>query len=159
MGYPVIRPIIISETEKIEVGDLFYDTISKSIHKVELAIGLFNTKKKILVLSQHFSPEQLQMIVDGKFKDGYKVLVECEKQYHDGDQWHYKIKEDVLSRVILHELPKKTFTTEEVETLLKEFAEKVDDSYRMYTSNNVLAWDLLHGYGESKEKFLDEKLK
>src|SRR5690348_3548330 len=34
---------------------------------------------RFFALSEHFSTEQLQMIVDGKLKDGDKVLVECQQ--------------------------------------------------------------------------------
>lgn len=40
--------------------------------------GSINEYAKILALPEHFSLEQLQMIVDGKLKHGDKVLVECE---------------------------------------------------------------------------------
>lgn len=33
---------------------------------------------KILALPEHFSPQQLQDIVDGKLKEGQKILLECE---------------------------------------------------------------------------------
>jgi hypothetical protein len=70
------KPIIISETEKIEQSDWVYSIVNKQIYtysgepKADL--------RKILALSEHFSPEQLQDIVevDGRLKEG-KVLVEC----------------------------------------------------------------------------------
>lgn len=34
---------------------------------------------KILALPEHFSPRHLQAIVDGKLKDGDKVLLEVEE--------------------------------------------------------------------------------
>jgi len=74
------KPIIISETEKIEDGTDAY--LNNAI--VRATAGNRATKitelggKKILALPEHFSPEQLQMIVDGRLKDGDKVLVECD---------------------------------------------------------------------------------
>jgi hypothetical protein len=85
-----VKPIIISETEKIEVGDwVLYST---SVHKVldinnagylvRMLDGEFRLSKgscnKILALPEQISPKHLQDIVDGKIKDGDKVLVECE---------------------------------------------------------------------------------
>lgn len=73
------KPILISETEKIEVGDWFY--WSGTTPKIEKAEASYTTNRyisKILALPEHFSPQQLQMIVDGKLKDGQALLVECE---------------------------------------------------------------------------------
>lgn len=83
-----VKPIIISETEKIEVGDLYYwNGLIIKDHEVPTTESTMRSKDfhkgafKILALPEHFSPEQLQMIVDGKLKDGEKVLVEC--KIHD----------------------------------------------------------------------------
>lgn len=73
------KPIVISESEKIEVGDLFYDKYHGTIHQyngTQVIAEKYNFK--ILALTEHFSPQQLQMIVDGKLKEG-KCLLECEK--------------------------------------------------------------------------------
>lgn len=84
--------IIVSYTEKIEVGDWYYDPTRHRIGKCkrfstekalifdeEGASEYTSVCRKILALPKHFSPQQLQMIVDGRLKDGDKVLVECEK--------------------------------------------------------------------------------
>jgi hypothetical protein len=42
------------------------------------------------------------------------------------------------------------YTQQEVEAILLKFADKVDDEYRMYTTNNTLAWDVLHGNAGKK---------
>lgn len=79
-GYQAFLPILISKTEKIEEGDWVYDIREKKIFK--WYVGEMLTERfKILALPEHFSPEQLQMIVDGKLKDGDKVLVECENKF------------------------------------------------------------------------------
>lgn len=88
------EPIIISETEKIEVGDYFiggtmnlgFDNIEQCKKKNDF-LEIIRDKdgfahtfwKKILVLPENFSQEQLQMIVEGRLKDGDEVLVECEE--------------------------------------------------------------------------------
>jgi hypothetical protein len=41
--------------------------------------------------------------------------------------------------------------TNDIKNLLYDFADKVDDSYRMYTSNNIRAWEMVERY--IKEKF------
>lgn len=94
----IYYPIIISEIEQIEVGDKVIDkellkknifSISRVIEKqsdnsVEVLyndnhreMGYVNEFYKILVLPQHFSPEQLQMIIEGKLQDGDEVMIYC----------------------------------------------------------------------------------
>jgi hypothetical protein len=85
-GYGWIKPIIISETEKIEVGDKYlYDELGKfqiltctgQYKSDDTGLVFSNNAKKILALPEHFSPKHLQAIVDGKLKDGDEVYVEC----------------------------------------------------------------------------------
>ena len=81
------KPILISLTEKIEVDNWSYDTKTNTIRKCEDNEGidelrLYGGSKrcfKLLVLPEHFSPQTLQDIVDGKLKDGSKVLLEVEE--------------------------------------------------------------------------------
>lgn len=96
------KPILISETEKIEVGDWALYQHPKQIgiappaifkivnpnyslhepsHRVEHegGFGVIEGYKKVLALPEYFSPKHLQAIVDSKLKDGNKVLVECEQ--------------------------------------------------------------------------------
>src|SRR5690606_33636935 len=69
------KPIIVSESEKIEAGDWVYNEVSKEIYQFKE--NHVSYEFKILALPEHFSPQQLQDIVDGKLKEG-KCLVECE---------------------------------------------------------------------------------
>lgn len=74
------KPILISETEKPEEIDDYYDPH----YPGNLRHGTNNAieggyKKKVLALPEHFSPKLLQDIVDGKLKDGDKCWVECEE--------------------------------------------------------------------------------
>lgn len=84
----IMYPIIISETEKIEVGDKYYcDGI---IYNEAFEKNLdCKDNKKILALPEHFSPKQLQAIVNGKIKDGDEVFIEC-------DGVVYVTKNDIL---------------------------------------------------------------
>lgn len=69
------KGIIISLTAKIEVGDWYYNDNTRTIEKAtSKTFGFY----RILALPEQFSPKELQAIVDGKMKDGDKVLVECE---------------------------------------------------------------------------------
>jgi hypothetical protein len=90
-GGKFYKPILISRTEKIEVGDWAYNLMT---HRYGRVLRIFNGNitidnnqyedtsspnnfAKILALPEHFSPQSLQDIVDGKLKEG-KVVLECE---------------------------------------------------------------------------------
>jgi len=88
------KPIIISETEEIEIGDNYYLDEKSSSHiskifinnesnfKEELSkCNIYGNDKvyKILALPEHFSPEILKMIVNGDLKDGQDLWIECEE--------------------------------------------------------------------------------
>lgn len=103
----VFKPIIISETEKIEGGDWYY--ANKTLFKADEKLyegndpNTVKNQFKILALPEHFSPKQLQAIVDGKLKDGDEVYVECIKQWI-GSTTHYGYKIDFNSdnHITLH---------------------------------------------------------
>ncbi len=74
------KPIYISRTEKIVDGDFYYDHINNLIKRFDPMYDCLSSKDgKVLALPVHFSPQQLQDIVDGKLKEG-KCLVECEQE-------------------------------------------------------------------------------
>ena len=76
-----LKPILISRTEKIEEGDWILTKLNQIIKAGKNIVDLKEGGCiKILALPEHFSPEQLQMIVDGKLKEG-KCLVECDGGY------------------------------------------------------------------------------
>lgn len=140
--FPMLnKPLIISETEKIEEGDWYINgNIKANNHKIAQcqsqaeADSLNKIKQlmetpefpkqvitaKILVLPEHFSPSQLQMIVDGKLKDGDKVLVECERVERDQENWYWAtesvtlIKFDAQSHVTLYPVEEKIYTRAEI---------------------------------------------
>ncbi len=71
--------------------------------------------KKILALPEHFLSEQLQMIIDGKLKDGDRVLIECY-----GAPGSYGI-ERVNNHIILYPIEEKMmYTREEVRSFLRD---------------------------------------
>ncbi len=81
-----LLPIIISETEKINIGDQRYgegmimDTSINEEFSMRNNKGIWN---KILALPENFSHKHLCAIVDGKLKDGQDVFVECEIKAFD----------------------------------------------------------------------------
>lgn len=87
----LFKPILISETEEIEVGDKYlmkfndkWELMNPCIDKSEADRCNSNdlTGKscfKILALPEYFSPKHLQAIVDGKLKDGDEVFVDCDQ--------------------------------------------------------------------------------
>jgi hypothetical protein len=123
LSVSIYNPILISKTEEILEGDwcyyvnalggggiiyqaykhpddtrMLYDdgTYNRTIG--EGVTPLEGECKKILALPEHFTPEQLQDIVDGKMKDGDKVMVECKQTTSSLNklslkQWEYVIKQ------------------------------------------------------------------
>ena len=133
-----LKPILISETEKIEVGDWYYYPYK---HQVNQCKGL-NGKalvdpscRKILALPEHFSPKHLQAIVDGKLKDGDKILVECEKPEYN--EWRkeevfvdwFKIKLNphitIYHSTTLADVEEKMYTREEVINLIEDYRQTI----------------------------------
>jgi len=81
----IYKPVVISEMEEIEVGDLWLNTVDTTIQRFTESVRehFNNYGKKILALPENFSPKHLQAIVDGKMKDGDSVLVEVEREVED----------------------------------------------------------------------------
>ena len=71
-------PIIISETEELNVGDLYYSNTFKLIQQAMALPLAMKDAKKILALPEQLSPKILQDIVEGNLKDGDEVYLECE---------------------------------------------------------------------------------
>lgn len=124
------KPIIISETEKIEVDDWFwhqdgYEQV-KDIQGKFVNGFILEHCRKILALPEQFSPKHLQAIVDGKMKDGNKVLVECEDlcDYEGEELWentpHFIIKTNHLDHVTLHKVEEKMYTKEEIKKIAED---------------------------------------
>ena len=90
-GEKIIKPIIVSDTEPFEVGVDKVLTLNGFITIADSFDGreyLFNEGevgwsgnglRKIIAMHEHFSDEQLQMIMDGRIKKDHKVYIECEK--------------------------------------------------------------------------------
>jgi D-lyxose ketol-isomerase len=88
-GFEYYKPLIISETEKIDVGDWAMENVEDMGMKYQsfqvTSKNLLYSRsycKKILALPEQLSHKHCQTIVDGKMKDGDKVLVECERNYY-----------------------------------------------------------------------------
>ena len=134
-----LRFIIISETEEIEVGDHFIwiDSLEQGIKKAipmdvyiaknEIPIDLIGeTGRKILALPEHFSEKHLQAIVDGKMKDGNKVLVKCkwsgwDNKSNEGVSTFYYIDLDQQNHITLFPV--------------KQSLEEVAQNYARYECN------------------------
>ncbi len=140
-----LDPIIISETQQIEVGDWVYGGNKPSIIQVRddshlqylLRASEAYPQYKffvVLTLPEHFSPKHLQAIVDGKMKDGDKVLVECEEDFSaeciesgkcnckgNNDKctktYDYKIKLNSSNHITLHKVEQQKYTLEEMKRI------------------------------------------
>jgi hypothetical protein len=99
----LIKPILISETEKIEAGVDYMFAHGQIQEPDKTYVEITGSTKKILALPEHFSPKLLQDIVDGVLKSGDKVLIEC--QCEDGcvwGNWGHIVSSDESDHVILH---------------------------------------------------------
>lgn len=157
-----VKPYLISRTEKIEVGDWIYDIDLKNIKQAtelqaRVANKGFNYYVKIVALPEHFSPQQLQDIVNGKLKEG-KCLVECEARYYNEknqeitleqasrvfadfgfNSGHKLINQIKLNpHITIYPVEKKMYTREEVKKLIsKAFS---SDLINSQSASELDAW-------------------
>lgn len=153
------KPILISRTEKIKIEDWFLQTTYKGIFKCtkisDKYIHFDNDSfepieycHKILALPEHFSPQQLQDIVDSKLKEG-KCLVECEqlplysssgkefgaKEYAEKYQ-EYKIK--LNPHITIYSVEEKMYTRDEVnQVVIKYLTDYSDLEWKEWFEQNV----------------------
>lgn len=115
------KPIIISESESIEIDDKYY-WHGADVIRVAHPDGHRNKHEcnKILALPEHFSEEQLQDIGDGKFKDENEVFIKCEWAgfYNDMNNY-YRVQLNSQNHITL--FPAKQFLEEAVEEHVKFF--------------------------------------
>lgn len=93
-----LKPYFISETEKIEVGDVWMNLLTNTIHTAsEYDVKIIGTHadflkncKKILAFPEHISDKHYQAIGSGKIVD--YVLIECEQwaMVKSDTKWIYK---------------------------------------------------------------------
>lgn len=134
-----IKPIIISETEKIEEGDFGYNKTHGIVKVTNLLWAQQEGLQKVIALPEHFSHQQLQDIVDGKLKEG-KCLVECES-FRDvgviaGDRGivnHIKLN----PHITIYSVEEKMYTREEM--IKNAFNFYYDMSNRMKVPFNLIS--------------------
>jgi hypothetical protein len=126
------QPIIVSETEKIEQEDLYFNERLGLIGVARVIPSDIDRCKKILALPEHFSIKHLKAIEDGKMKDGGKVLVECNAVPNEIDNpltnpdglihfpgAEFEIKFNPFNHIILHKAAEeKMYTSTEVKDLI-----------------------------------------
>lgn len=87
-----LRPVVISETEEILTGDNVINLNTGRIYthnEVESRTDIdFGVVKKIIALPEHFSVEQLRMIVDRKFNHGDTVLISVAVKFFQNEYDH-----------------------------------------------------------------------
>lgn len=123
-GWQVIDPIIIAELNErpsygkgITLDCMVYDSHYKVIKDYEVGLSGY----KILAMPENISPKQLQVIVDGKLKDGNEVLVGCgakitddvykytkDELYDDKHIW-YNVEVDLKGYITLHKAVDETW--------------------------------------------------
>ncbi len=127
------KPVLVSESEKIEVGDWNYNTETLKLSQFNLGYKNPNYKnyKKILALPEHFPPEILKDIINGTLKDGDKVLVECETKTDEigtmtsGDKAYNSypiIKLNSQGHITIHKPEPRLYTEDEVLDIMAAYA-------------------------------------
>jgi hypothetical protein len=124
-----IKPIIISETEEIEINDIIYHPHFNAGNLIKVTTetevdAVSSEGYKAIGLPEQLSSEHLQAIVDGKLKDGDEVYVECCEIIPalDGTTTKEKfIAHNGLNHITLHKVEQKTYTKEDVIRILNLF--------------------------------------
>ena len=148
MGDYFISPIIVSESEEINIGDKFLwkDKIFTLLESDEGNIlnDFKNEGKKILVPFEKMVYEILHNIVSGYFNEGEEVFIECKKTLDgfddkDNEIWSYEILLNYVNIFHVKKIP-----TDEIEKglqILKEELEKA--GIRKYTCVNGFGYSQL----------------
>lgn len=165
------KPILISETEVKKEGDqvlsdnheiFTIDLIrDNSLRKIFFKEGTYCTDKefdtfyKVLALPEHFSPKLLQDIVDGKLKEGDRVLVECEdnmylhkgsgkywedepvmmKKYLDRPEKYVKLNSS--GHITLHKLEEKKYELNFIRHITGFSIPEINEKYDKWFNANV----------------------
>lgn len=132
-----LKPIIISETERIEPLDLYFDSFRNKIMKASIAHVSRETEFKILVTPKQFSLFHIRAIASGKFQDGDDTLVECVGV----GEWfgakfivaHSEVKVNRDQEVTLYKVEKKTFTEKEIQSVLNNLITGQDTHVQVTT--------------------------
>lgn len=157
-----LTPIIISETEKIEEDNWIYDRDTQQIQKATaLQARVMNSPGttpenrwyfKILALPEHFSPQQLQMVADGKLMNDDKVLVEC---YHfDSNTVDDIIIPPILGYYIksplsFYPVEEKVYTRGQLEKIMAEFMEQMFEQNWSYNNYQQLRYKITSWLNEN----------
>lgn len=174
--YKWIKPIIVSETEDVEIGDKFYSPdggifICNKVDQYYIEAidsrsrsGTTSFAKnyisKVLVSSENFSLEILKDIVDERLKDGDEVFVKCElnkwlnSNEEIGKRHTWQIKLDKDNHITI--LPeKKEWGWEDIEARFRQ-----TDDYKFTTARNIhstfIGW-LQDNYNSPTKKLHERK--
>lgn len=150
-----LKPILISETENIEIGEIGLNSHNQIFQYGELSKQLSEkdpstSYRKILALPEHFSPKTLQDIVEDKLKDRDKVYVECEStvlkdKYSGltlpGEKFDYRIDyyyPKLNPYITLHKVEEKMYTRKEVRSnVIQALVELADNAV---SGKEVIEW-------------------
>ena len=105
-NYDMIQPVIISDSEFLGVGDWELHVgkwLCKRTRNTSCNTDLY---KRVIVLTEQLSEETIQLICDGRLKDGEVVLVQVAKTLKLNDRYkyddEYSIYADKGKRAVLH---------------------------------------------------------
>lgn len=146
MGSGAPNYFVVSETENIEVGDYVYNQSNGNIFKTDNVLQSNNCNhneigkpfKKILILPENFSPEIIEDIVNGKLKNGEKVLIRCEAMpnefdnpmsnpegVHNTEDSEYEIKLNEKNHISFYSIEE--YKKRQLKSLFRSYFEGVGD--------------------------------
>ncbi len=147
-----LKPVLVSESEKIEVGDWVLVRIDSRLQKKDIIIQANKIDTfaedtfKVLALPEHFSPVDIQSIVDGMLKDGDNVLIECTSEYYPS-QGHgtkgftsTRIKLTSSNHIILHKVEEKMYTREELWNSVLTYNKSLPSFGTKHTIDDLKEW-------------------
>jgi len=143
--------IYITSDEEIKEGDWFLDSISNTIHKSELATGIFNTRKKIILTTDQELIKDAIQAIDDEFLQWFVINPSCkfvewssEKIEGSFENWKYK-----YGTVIPQEEPK--------QQTLEEVAENYRLSKKGFVTKNDCKDGFIEGCKQEQERSYSEE--
>jgi hypothetical protein len=86
----LIAPIIISQSEKIKIGDAYLHNLKEIKSATTESDYPSPYSRKVLAFAENLTPKHIKAIADGKLQPGQEVLVECEFGITPGEIVNHK---------------------------------------------------------------------
>lgn len=154
--------IYITSKEEIKEGDWFFDIISNTIHKAELATGVFNSRKKIILTTDLDLIKDGVQPIDDEFLEWFIKNPNCEEVEVLYDYFQVNQNNPVLrgstSLVKQHKIiiPREEKTTEEQLPTKWLKTEQIETWIGNSDEGGRGKLIVLHQCGENKEELISQ---